>query len=446
MLLLRLTSPESVIGLTSDDGFEIGVFSVRTFNSARAQHDRRWEARLARCTPGARLAHPGSPARRALDAARGVHRRRGARARRRRRLHDARAGARSPCLLFVAIPAAAAVVDRAPDGALDEPRALAQPSLHRSSSSSLPRCGIDARRFARPRGRRGLVWLALAVPGACRARAGARRRLLGAAGAAAVASPLCSRSISSPSPPGSSTSLAPVKAPQPLRGRRLPLVVLGLGCCCGLLAGRRGAARVRGGLLTGAVRGWRFPGSPPPARPAGGLSAEGAALRRDRARVVGRLPGAGRDARRADSRSPFSGLRTRGRAASGRSRCEREREPASTCRGERELTFFRADGRLVHERVGARWSRQPAAAGAAPLEPEHADGCARRRARVDRRRGARRRRVRGVRAHGRRRCAAARRLRHRSGRLLASRLRRERRADEPLAWYRLRVPLMRGSS
>jgi hypothetical protein len=30
MLLLRLTSPESVIGMTSDDGFEIGVFSRQT--------------------------------------------------------------------------------------------------------------------------------------------------------------------------------------------------------------------------------------------------------------------------------------------------------------------------------------------------------------------------------------------------------------------------------
>jgi hypothetical protein len=31
MLLLRLTSPKSVIGLTSDDGFEIGVVSTSTF-------------------------------------------------------------------------------------------------------------------------------------------------------------------------------------------------------------------------------------------------------------------------------------------------------------------------------------------------------------------------------------------------------------------------------
>lgn len=31
MLLLRLTSPEIVIGVTSDDGFEIGVVSVRSF-------------------------------------------------------------------------------------------------------------------------------------------------------------------------------------------------------------------------------------------------------------------------------------------------------------------------------------------------------------------------------------------------------------------------------
>ncbi|MFN0153876.1 MAG: hypothetical protein ACKVUT_05805 [Gaiella sp.] len=30
MLLLRLTSPDAVIGLTSDDGFEIGVVSMRT--------------------------------------------------------------------------------------------------------------------------------------------------------------------------------------------------------------------------------------------------------------------------------------------------------------------------------------------------------------------------------------------------------------------------------
>src|SRR5688572_2551713 len=32
MLVLRLTSPDSVIGLTSDDGFEIGVVSLSTFN------------------------------------------------------------------------------------------------------------------------------------------------------------------------------------------------------------------------------------------------------------------------------------------------------------------------------------------------------------------------------------------------------------------------------
>jgi len=32
MLLLRLTSPESVIGVTSDDGFEIGVISLSTFS------------------------------------------------------------------------------------------------------------------------------------------------------------------------------------------------------------------------------------------------------------------------------------------------------------------------------------------------------------------------------------------------------------------------------
>jgi hypothetical protein len=31
MLLLRLTSPDAVVGLTSDDGFEIGVVSTRTF-------------------------------------------------------------------------------------------------------------------------------------------------------------------------------------------------------------------------------------------------------------------------------------------------------------------------------------------------------------------------------------------------------------------------------
>jgi hypothetical protein len=31
MLLLRLTSPDAVVGLTSDDGFEIGVVSSRTF-------------------------------------------------------------------------------------------------------------------------------------------------------------------------------------------------------------------------------------------------------------------------------------------------------------------------------------------------------------------------------------------------------------------------------
>ncbi len=32
MLLLRLTSPDTVIGVTSDDGFEIGVVSTDTFN------------------------------------------------------------------------------------------------------------------------------------------------------------------------------------------------------------------------------------------------------------------------------------------------------------------------------------------------------------------------------------------------------------------------------
>jgi predicted neutral ceramidase superfamily lipid hydrolase len=32
MLLLRLTSPDLVIGMSSDDGFEIGVFSTDTFN------------------------------------------------------------------------------------------------------------------------------------------------------------------------------------------------------------------------------------------------------------------------------------------------------------------------------------------------------------------------------------------------------------------------------
>ena len=32
MLLLRLTSPDFVVGMTSDDGFEIGVVSTRTLN------------------------------------------------------------------------------------------------------------------------------------------------------------------------------------------------------------------------------------------------------------------------------------------------------------------------------------------------------------------------------------------------------------------------------
>lgn len=32
MLVLRLTSPETVIGITSDDGFEIGVVSIQTLN------------------------------------------------------------------------------------------------------------------------------------------------------------------------------------------------------------------------------------------------------------------------------------------------------------------------------------------------------------------------------------------------------------------------------
>jgi hypothetical protein len=36
MLLLRLTSPDAVIGLTSDDGFEIGVVSLQTFNLVAA--------------------------------------------------------------------------------------------------------------------------------------------------------------------------------------------------------------------------------------------------------------------------------------------------------------------------------------------------------------------------------------------------------------------------
>jgi len=36
MLLLRLTSPEAVVGLTSDDGFEIGVVSTKTFELVSA--------------------------------------------------------------------------------------------------------------------------------------------------------------------------------------------------------------------------------------------------------------------------------------------------------------------------------------------------------------------------------------------------------------------------
>jgi uncharacterized membrane protein len=192
----------------------------------------------------------------------------------------------------------------------------------------------------------------------------------------------------------------------------------------------------------GAVRGWRVPGTPPPPDPREGLS-------RKARRYVELDPEWSVDflepvvTHGVPPVVPFSGIDPRPTLIGGIQLRNAQREPGvDLTRLSVDLTFFRDDGRLVHERVPARWSRSPLPQVRRQLEPEQrtlaADGASESIdvvARVDDESAA----------------FAYTSDAMRGGKLLRLdpgdywvRLQVSGGPDDPVGWYRVRVPLMSG--
>lgn len=122
--------------------------------------------------------------------------------------------------------------------------------------------------------------------------------------------------------------------------------------------------------LLGAVRGWRFPGEPPPPDPLEGLSRKARRhVQIDPEWSVDFLEPVVTHALPAPV--AFSGLEPQWTLLATIPLRNAQREPGVDLSGLGvELTFFRADGRLVHERVEARWSNNRLPQVRQPLEPE----------------------------------------------------------------------------
>ena len=221
----------------------------------------------------------------------------------------------------------------------------------------------------------------------------------------------------------------------------LGLVVLGLALLVYWPVGL-GLLALAALCLLGAVRGWRFPGEPPQPDPFEGLS-------RKARRYVEVDPEWSVDflepelTHAVPEAIPFSGVEPLPTTLVAIPLRNARREPVADLPGLGvELTFYRADGKLVHERVEARWTanRLPQVRQelepevrrlSAAAEPETFDVAAR----VDDEsaafvptadalRGGRRPRLDPADYHVRVRVTGA--------------------PDEPVAWYRLRVPLLQG--
>ena len=194
--------------------------------------------------------------------------------------------------------------------------------------------------------------------------------------------------------------------------------------------------------LAGWIRGWRFPGTPPPPDPLEGLSRKARRyVEVDPEWSVDFLEPALTHA--LPDPIPFSGLEPQWTTLGSIPLRNAQREPVADLPGLGvELTFFRADGRLVHERVEARWSSNRTPQVRQQLEPE----------------------LRRLRATGEEESFdvvarvddAAAAFVHtadamRGGRALKLdpsdyyvRVQVNGAPDQPVAWYRLRVPIMKG--
>jgi hypothetical protein len=194
--------------------------------------------------------------------------------------------------------------------------------------------------------------------------------------------------------------------------------------------------------LLGRVRGWRFPGEPPPGDPLEGLS-------RKARRYVELEPEWSVDFLEPEVTHgvpmavPFSGLDPRPTLIGTIPLRNAQREPGVDLPGLTvELTFFGDGGRPVHERVGARWSRNPPPQVRRELEPEQRTLRAHGEpesidlvARVDDESAAF--------AHTADAMRGGKQLRLDPGDYWV-RLRVSGGPDEPVGWYRVRVPLMSG--
>jgi hypothetical protein len=121
--------------------------------------------------------------------------------------------------------------------------------------------------------------------------------------------------------------------------------------------------------VLGSVRGWRFPGTPPPPDPLEGLSRKARRyVRVDPEWSVDFLPPA--MGHRVPQPVPFSGFQPGPTSFGAIPLRHARREPGDLEAVGAELAFFRDDGALVHERVPARWSRNPFPELRAQLVPE----------------------------------------------------------------------------
>jgi hypothetical protein len=148
------------------------------------------------------------------------------------------------------------------------------------------------------------------------------------------------------------------------------LVVLGLALLAVYWPVGLGVLALAAVCFAGAVRGWRFPGSPRPPDPLEGLS-------RKARRYVEIDPEWSVDflepvmTHGVPTPVPFSGIDPRPTRIGTIPLRNAQREPGVDLLGLTvELSFFRDDGRLVHERVAARWTRSPLPQVRRELEPE----------------------------------------------------------------------------
>jgi hypothetical protein len=150
----------------------------------------------------------------------------------------------------------------------------------------------------------------------------------------------------------------------------LVLVVLGLALLAVYWPAGVGALALAGLCLVGAVRGWRFPGTPRPPDPMEGLSRKARRhVEVDPEWSVDFLEPAVTHG--VPEVVPFSGIEPRPTLIGTIPLRNAQRRPGIDLPGiGAELTFFREGGRLVYERVSARWSNSPLPQVRRQLEPD----------------------------------------------------------------------------